>query len=333
MNILVTAPYNEREREILETALGSVIYKPWKPHGRAFNAEEVMVLLTDSRAEAYITEHDKVTKQVIDAHPRLNFIGVCRGTPSNVDVDAASAYHIPVFYAPARNAQAVAEMFLANVITLMRNTMPAMAWLESESWTAGAHDSYLQFKGNELAGKTIGMVGFGAIGRRIAEMTSSFPCHVLYFDPYVNTRLGNAAPASLEDVFSKSDIVSVHLPANEQTKDMIGSALFNLMKKEAIFVNTSRASVVKRKELLKVLLNNDIRGAVLDVFDAEPPDEVDYEIIHLPQVLATPHIAGATHEVEDHHAEIMNRNLLNWYIKDKKKESYLSNKDLFTETV
>ncbi len=327
MTILLTAPYNEHERKILEEAFGEVIYRSWKPNGRAFNAHEVMDLLADSGADAYITEHDTVSKEVIGAHPDLRFIGVCRGTPSNVDIKTASTHHIPIFHTPARNAQAVAELFLANVITLMRNTLPAIAWLESESWEAGAHDSYLQFKGNELAGKIIGLVGFGAIGQRIARMVQHFPCDIKYYDPYVKGHFENASSASLEDVFTESDIVSVHLPVNEQTKGMIESSLLKRMKKEAIFVNTSRASVVKRDALLEMLLNKDIRGAVLDVFDTEPPDELDYKLIHLPQVLATPHIAGATHEVEDHHAVIMNNNLLNWYVKDKKEESYVANRD------
>lgn len=333
MTILVTAPYNERERGILEDAFGKIIYRSWKPNGRAYNASELISLLNESHAEALITEHDSVTKEVIHTFKELKFIGVCRGTPSNVDIKAASEYHIPVFYTPARNAQAVAEMFLANVINLMRNTLPATEWLKKGSWKAGAHDSYLQFKGNELAGKTIGMVGFGAIGQRIAEMTLNFPCEIKYYDPYVKGPFENAIPVSLEEVFSQSDIVSVHLPANEQTKGMIGSSLLKLMKKETIFVNTSRASVVKREDLLEALLNKKIRGAILDVFDSEPPDELDYKLIRLPQVLATPHIAGATHEVEDHHAEIMNRNLLNWYVKHKENDSFVANMDEAAKTV
>lgn len=325
MTILVTAPYNEEEIEILEDHFGTVVYHPWKQHGHAFKASEIKNLLAESHAEAYITEHDEVTKEVIQANPNLQFIGVCRGTPSNVDIPVASQLHIPVFYTPARNAQAVAEMFLANVIIFMRNLLPAMDWLEKESWRSGAHDSYLQFKGNELAGKTIGMVGFGAIGQRIAEMTLSFPCAIKYYDPYVKGSFTNAKAVSLEEVFSQSDVISVHLPANEYTKGMIDSRLLKRMKKEAIFVNTSRASVVKRDDLLEVLLNKDIRGAILDVFDVEPPDEKDYQLIHLPQVLATPHIAGATHEVEDHHARIMNRNLINWFVHHKREESFVVN--------
>lgn len=114
---------------------------------------------------------------------------------------------------------------------------------------------------------------------------------------------------------------------------MINCALLSKMKKEALFVNTSRAMVVEREALLQVLLNNEIRGAVLDVFNSEPPDELDYKLIHLPNVLATPHIAGATHEVEDHHAAIMNRNLLNWYVRHKENESYVANIKEVAKTV
>lgn len=163
MNILVTAPYNEQERNVLEKAFGRIIYRSWKPKRRAYNEDELINLLNESKADALVTEHDSVTKKVITTFSELKFIGVCRGTPSNVDLEAASCYRIPVFHTPARNAQAVAEMFLANVITLMRNTLPAIEWLEGESWKAGAHDSYLQFKGNELAGKTIGIVGLGQL--------------------------------------------------------------------------------------------------------------------------------------------------------------------------
>lgn len=326
MNILITAPYNERARKILETSFGKVIYRSWKPNGRAYNEKELLGLLQETKADALITEHDHVTEELLSSYHDLKFIGVCRGTPSNVDVEAASEFDIPVFFTPARNAQAVAEMFIANVITLMRNTLPAIDWLERESWKAGAHDSYLQFKGNELAGKTIGLVGFGAIGQLIAKLTRNYPCNIIFYDPYIKDFDKEYKKVSLEDVFSLSDIVSIHLPANKETEHMIDGVLLEKMKKTALFVNTSRAMVVEREALLASLENKKIRGAILDVFDHEPPDELDYKIIHLPQVLATPHIAGATHEVEDHHAAIMNKSLLNWFVEHNGKESFVKNK-------
>jgi D-3-phosphoglycerate dehydrogenase len=312
MRILITAPYNQKGQDILSGKFGEVIYKPWKDNGRAFNESELNKLIDETHADALITEHDNVTANVINLHPELQFIGVCRGTPSNVDLEAAKKKGIQVFYTPARNAQAVAELFISNVISLMRNTIPSWQWLTGKNWGEGAHTSYLQFKGNELAGKTIGMVGFGAVGQRIAEMIKSFPCHIKFYDPFIVTTNPDYHKTSLEDIFESSDIVSIHLPVNDQTIGMIDKKLISKMKPDAIFVNTARASVVKRDDLLSAIENNKIRGAVLDVFDFEPPDQQDYRLINHPHVLATPHTAGATHEVEDHHVEILNERILRW---------------------
>jgi D-3-phosphoglycerate dehydrogenase len=114
---------------------------------------------------------------------------------------------------------------------------------------------------------------------------------------------------TLDEVFSSSDIVSVHLPVNSETNGMIDEKCFSIMKSDSIFVNTARAAVVDRNALYEALSSGKIAGAYLDVFDHEPPDELDYKIIGLPNVFATPHIAGATHEVEDHHVRIMNKTL------------------------
>lgn len=328
MKILITAPYHEKAQQVLEETFGEVIYAPWKPHGRAYTAEELLALLKSTRAEALITEHDQVTGEVIQAYPHLRFIGVCRGTPSNVAVEAATNKNIPVFHTPARNAQAVAELFVANVITLLRNTIASCEWLKGQHWETGAHTSYLQFKGNELAGKTIGIVGFGAIGQRIAAIVKGFPCKIQFYDPFTASPDPDCKSVSLEDVFATSDIVSVHLPVTGETKGMIDKTLLSRMKREAIFVNTARAVVVKREDLLDTLQNNRIRGAILDVFDHEPPDATDFKIIHLPNVLATPHIAGATFEVEDHHADIMNDALKSWFVDEEKDIKQLANKEL-----
>ncbi|MBS1564266.1 MAG: 2-hydroxyacid dehydrogenase [Bacteroidetes bacterium] len=311
MKILITAPYNQQGREKLAD-LGEVIYKEWKQQGRAYNEKELNELLDQTGADALITEHDHVTAGVIHKHPHLRFIGVCRGTPSNVDLKAAQQHGIPVFHTPARNAQAVAEMFLANVINLMRKTIPSWQWLTGHNWSEGAHTSYLEFKGNELAGKTIGMVGFGAVAQRIAEMVQGFPCFIQFYDPYASSADPKYRKTTLEDIFESSDIVSIHLPVTEETIGMIDKRLIGKMKPSAIFVNTARASVVNRDALLDAIENRRIAGAVLDVFNSEPPDEKDYRLINNPLVLATPHTAGATHEVEDHHVNILNKKIMEW---------------------
>jgi D-3-phosphoglycerate dehydrogenase len=328
MKILVTAPYHQKALEALELQFGEVVYKPWKLQERAYSPEQLMDLIRESQAEALITEHDEVTSAVIEAFPALHFIGVCRGTPSNVAVAAATEKGIPVFNTPARNAQAVAEMFIANLVNLLRHTLPAVQWLEGENWEAGAHTSYLQFKGNEIAGKTIGMVGFGAVGQTIANLLRHFPTTIQYYDPFYTAEEEGFVKVSLEELFRTSDVVSIHLPVTRETEGMIGEDLISLMKKDAIFVNTARAVVVKRESLLHAIENDLIRGAILDVFDHEPPDELDYRLIHHPHVLATPHIAGATFEVEDHHADIMNKSLHNFYVIGNQSIRQLVNKEV-----
>jgi len=325
MTILITAPYNEAGRSELEACFGSVIYKVWKENGRAFNAAELNQLLDETQADALITEHDEVTEDVIRKHPHLQFIGVCRGTPSNVATKTAAELGIEVFHTPARNAQAVAELFVANIITFLRKTIPSMEWLKQRNWQKGAHASYLQFKGNELAGKTIGMVGFGAVGQRIATLTKAFPCAIKFYDPYQEASDPACEKTSLEAVFESSDIVSVHLPVNPSTIGMIDKKLIAKMKPDAIFVNTARASVVNREDLLEAIERNHIRGAILDVFDHEPPDAIDYRLIDHPNVLATPHTAGATDEVEDHHVSILNEKLLSWARLQPANSLHLSN--------
>ena len=318
MKLVITAPYHQKAQDELTGLFGDVVYRPWKMQGRAYSEQELITLLQETQAEALITEHDDVTTRVIDTYPTLRFIGVCRGTPSNVAVATATVHGIPVFNTPARNAQAVAELFIANLITMMRHTLAGIRWLEGESWEAGAHTSYLQFKGNEIAGKTIGMVGFGAVGQTIAGLVRYFPAQIQYYDPFYTSDDPYYKKVELDEIFKTSDVVSIHLPVNEQTNGLIDKRLLSLMKPDAIFVNTARAVVVDRAALLDVLERKQIRGAILDVFDHEPPDPLDYQLIHRDNVLATPHIAGATFEVEDHHADIMNKALRSFFIEDKK---------------
>lgn len=325
MRVLLTAPYdNESAFRELESLFDEVVYRSWKPHGRAYNPEELMEMLKETGVDGLISEHDDISEIVLRANPQLKFVGICRGTPSNINIEVATELGIPVFHTPARNAQAVAEMFIANVITVMRNTIPAINWLQSKEWGEGAHTSYLEFKGNELAGKKVGMVGFGAVGQHIARMLAHFPCEVYYYDPYYTDAL--YTKVGLEELFSTCDVVGIHLPVTPETIGMIDKKYLSLMKQEAIFVNTARAKVVNQNDLLEVIETEQIRGAVIDVFYNEPPDEIDYKLILHKNVLATPHIAGATHEVEDHHAFIMNNNLREFFKQGNRGIKQLVNK-------
>lgn len=312
MKILITSPYNQNCIKELEEKFAEVIYKPWKDNGRGFNENELLSMLERYQVNGLITEVDDVSEKVINGYSKLSFIGVCRANPINVDIIAATAKNIPVFNTPARNAQSVAELFIGNVITFLRNVVPSNNWLRKGKWSEEALSAYLDFKGNELAGKTVGFVGFGAVGQTIAKMIRHFPCNIKYYDPFLENVDDEYEGVELQELFKSSDIVSIHLPVTDSTKNMINKDLLMLMKEDAVFVNTARSAVVETNALIDVLSQRKIRGAILDVFDNEPPTERDYELINLPNVLATPHIAGASYEVEDHHSLIMNQNLIGW---------------------
>jgi D-3-phosphoglycerate dehydrogenase len=178
------------------------------------------------------------------------------------------------------------------------------------------------------------MVGFGAIGQLIARLVENYPCSIMYHDPYVKAAtFPSYQQVSLDELFSTCDIVSVHLPVTADTKGMIDHKLFKLMRPDALFINTARAVVVNRKDMYEVLSQNKIKGAILDVFDNEPPDELDYKIIDLPNVLPTPHIAGATHEVEDHHVRIMNEVLTEWFVHGHHSADRLANTEILSSYI
>ncbi|MFP3683135.1 NAD(P)-dependent oxidoreductase [Bacillus sp. SIMBA_026] len=274
MTVLITAPYHDEGLKELTELFGRTVHRPWKKHGRDYREDELIRMIQETNASGLITELDEVSERVIDILPDSAFIG--------------------------------------NVISFLRHTYSSHQWLKDGKWNGDYLQAYVKFRGNELTGKTVGLIGFGAVGQRIARLLAAFDCKVLYYDPFVRHENREYEKTTIERVFSESDIVSVHLPRTEETIGLIGARHFQLMKQEAVFVNTSRAAVTDREELLRVLKERRIKGAILDVFYHEPPESSDYELISLPNVLATPHLAGATFEVEDHHVKILNEALFKW---------------------
>ncbi|TDF97967.1 NAD(P)-dependent oxidoreductase [Paenibacillus piri] len=330
MNILVTAPYTEATLKGLDP-IGNIHFRPWKPHGRAYYAKELIQLLQETGADALITEHDHVDAEVMNA-AKLSFIGVCRGTPSNVDIAEATRLGIPVFNTPARNAQAVAEMVAAGIIVFLRKMRESELWLKEGSWKADAHESYLNFRGHELCGRTVGIVGFGGVGRKVAHLLKQFSCNIQFFDPYLTEDPDpEYKRCTAEQLFSTSDVVSIHLPATQETEKIISHELLGLMKSDAILVNSARASVVDRDALYSVLKESRIAGAVLDVFWHEPPQASDYELIRLPNVYATPHIAGASYEVDHYGAVIMNEAVHEFFIRNNHSIRQLVNPSILSD--
>lgn len=253
--------------------------------------------IADRAADATVllTHLAPVTAAVFAAAPALRVVGVTRGGPVNVDLAAAAEHGVPVLHLPGRNLGAVAEFVVGVMIALTRNVVPAAGALAAGQWDA----RYFRYDrtGPELRACTIGLVGLGAVGTRVAALLRGFGAEVLAFDPYAD----GAADATLvpfEELLARSDIVSVHARLTDETRRMFDTFAFAAMKPGARFVNTARGELVDRIALLAALDSGRLAGAALDVFDPEPPDPAD-PLARRPDVIATPHLAGASRQVAD----------------------------------
>ena len=253
---------------------------------------EVAALAHD--VQAIVTHLGPVTQAVIDAAPKLQIIGCCRGGPVNINVEAATQRNIPVINAPARNGQAVVEYMIGFLISVCRGIAPAHHDFANGIWRG---DLY-QYKntGRELFEQTIGLVGLGAVARGLLPHLRLFNMRIMAYDPYLPTEafaeLG-VEPVDFTTLLRESDIVSLHVRATPETVGMMGAAEFAQMKENAYFINTARGSLVNEDALYEALKSGHLAGAGLDTFVTEPPPP-EWPLRALPNVTLTPHIGGAS---------------------------------------
>lgn len=211
----------------------------------------------------------------------------------NIDLAAATELGIPVANCAGANAAPVAEFALTHMLNCMRR----LAWSAS-----GPKEGVWPrlFQGNELDGKTVGLVGFGNIAKNLRRMLSGFDCRVLAFDAYArpDEKAYNVTAAdSMEQIFRESDVISLHIPLNDETRKSINMKYFDMMKPSAYLVNTSRGGVIDEDDLAQALRAGKLRGAGLDVMAAEPPS-MDSPLLHMDNVCVTTHMAASTYESE-----------------------------------
>jgi D-3-phosphoglycerate dehydrogenase / 2-oxoglutarate reductase len=254
-------------------------------------------------ADAIVTHLAPVTAAVLAAgRGSLRVVGITRGGPVNVDVPAATAAGIPVVHLPGRNLGAVAEFCVGTMICAMRGLPAAAAELSAGRWDAVGfrYDRV----GLELRAATVGLVGFGAIGTRVAELLRAFGSRVLAHDPYADRaaaeRLG-VRLVELPELLRESDVVSLHARLTAKTKQLIDESALAAMRPGAVLVNTARGELVDTRALDAALASGHLRAAVLDVFDPEPPAPDD-PLPRRPEVFATPHLAGASTQVAEESA-------------------------------
>jgi D-3-phosphoglycerate dehydrogenase len=246
-------------------------------------------------ADILIVHFCPVSAALIEAAPCLKLIGTLRTGLSNIDVNFAKQKGIPVVNLPGRLSEAVSDFTIGLILSLVRGIVFSDNSLRQGTWTKNfeSNDIFI-----ELSGKTVGLIGFGGIGRRVAQKLASFDVERISFDPFVpeeTMALEGVRKVELPELMSSSDIVTIHTSLTDSSRGLIGADELSLMKPTSYLINTARAEVIDKQPLYTALKKKKIAGAALDVYWVEPID-VNDPFISLDNVVLTPHISGTLKE-------------------------------------
>ena len=289
-------------------SLGRLLVEKFQPDLLEWLGSRVEIVVVDpwveperwerevSQVDAVISRKGKVTREHMEkSRGRLKIVartgvGV---DPSRVDLDAAQEHRVWVTNMPGSNSVSVAELVFGQMIALVRHIIEANRAVKENRW-----EDYLQFLGTELANKTIGIIGMGNIGTRVAIRARAFEMSFLVYDPYIPeshvTALGGRW-VGLNDLLSESDFVTIHCPLTHETKRMIDEKHLSLMKTSAYLINMARGGIVDEDALYRVLSQKRIAGAALDVMENEPPGK-NHPLFQLNNAIFTPHLGAVTRE-------------------------------------
>jgi D-3-phosphoglycerate dehydrogenase / 2-oxoglutarate reductase len=279
--------------------LADVIYDPWIEAIplRIYSPEQLAQRIDAERADVIVVESDSVRGPVFDLG--LRAIASTRGDPNNVDIAGATAAGIPVLNTPARNADAVAEMALALLLAATRHLLTADSDVRSGNVFRDGSIPYQRLRGWEIAGRTAGLVGLGAVGRALRWRLSGLGLRVIAHDPY-----SDEAEHSLDELLGEADVISLHAPVTDDTTGMIGADQFAAMRDGVVFLNTARAQLHDTDALVAALRNGKVAAAGLDHFVGEWLP-TDHPLVGMPNVVLTPHIGGATWNTEARQAQMV----------------------------
>ncbi len=257
-----------------------------------------------------IRSKTQITEKVLQHAEKLQAIGCfCIGT-NQVNLNAARKKGIVVFNAPYSNTRSVAELVIGASIILIRKILDKNKAAHEGQWNKDAKGSF------EIRGKTLGIIGYGNIGSQVSILAESLGMKVIFYDTVTKLPLGNAeSRKTLKDVVSKADIITLHIPETQQTKNLINKTLLKQFKKDSILINFARGEVVELDALAAALKNGHLSGAAIDVFPVEPEkngDPFSSPLQNIPNVLLTPHIGGSTEEAQYNIGEDVSAKLLQY---------------------
>src|ERR1700683_1965645 len=275
----------------------------WRDHPspRIYNAVQLAERAAAEGASIVIVESDVCGAELYEQP--IIAVCSCRGDPTHVDGTAAPAAGVPVLRAPGRNADAVAELAVALLFAATRGVVPADRDVREGEIYRDGKIPYQRYRAWELAGQTVGLVGLGAGGRALRWRMRGLGMEVLAYDPYAAD-----ATSTLDDLFARSDVISIHAPVTAETTGMIDADAFAKMRDGVVYLNTARAKIHDTDALVAALASGKVAAAGLDHFEGEFL-ATDHPLTQFPPVVLTPHIGGATYDTESNHTRTIAEDL------------------------
>lgn len=302
---LVLAPFSQDALDDLGRTL-PVTYENWTDTRVLYAPEELSQRINADGVGFLVVEADFVFEEVFQQSRSLELLGVCRTSLDHVDVAAATEHGVAVVHTPGRNAQAVAELTLGLMLSLARGIPQLDSYVKDGRWESPV-EPYISMRGVELHGKTLGILGLGAVGRKVAKLARAFGMTVVAFDPYAGPagrRVVGAYLMTLEQVLAASDFLSVHTPDTPETEGMLDRERLGMLKAGAYIINTAAYPVIEEAALVEYMSSGHITGAALDVHRTHPIHPSS-PLLGLKNVILTPHIGGATESTVERQSWMM----------------------------
>lgn len=304
MKILVTptsfrSKANEKPREQLQNFADEIIYNDY---GRPLSSVELKEMIKD--CDGYIAGVDYIDEEVFKSANNLKVISRYGAGYDRVDIKVATEKDIVVTNTPGSNANSVADLALGLILSIARKIPMLDRKTKSGEW--------IRSTGIELSNKTLGVLGLGAIGKNVAKRAQGFSMNVIAYDPYIDlkyTEVNEIQSVPLDYLIKNSDVISLHLPINKDTKDIISYKEFEIMKDNVILINTSRGGLINESAAIEYLKNGKLGGLGLDAFEEEPPKK--YKNFQFDNVVLTPHTGAHTYEATENMAVMAVDNLIN----------------------
>lgn len=287
MRVAVTSPSFSKHPDLIAKMAIEFPDAKLNAEGLLFSKNELITYLNGY--DAAIVGLDEIDEEVLNQLPNLKIIAKYGVGLNNIDLEACKRHDVKIGWTGGVNKTSVAEMVVGNALSLLRNIYQTSNLLTNGVWQKNG--------GEQLTGKTVGIIGMGFIGKELVKMLKPFNCKILVNDVINQSDYyaeNNLIESAKEEIFKNCDVITVHTPLTKETKHLINKEAFDLMKPNAIVINTARGGIVEENDLITALNNGVIKAAAIDVYEEEPPSNLN--LLSLPNLICTPHIGGNAKE-------------------------------------